>query len=542
LDAGFPQTCPTRLTTIGPGWDSPAVMPTVFRTVRRLAGAAALVLLGLASTACEEQTPDKKGPKSAADPAEQARIEQGKKLLSEADDAINVKKYDQARKFLVKAGELGVESQRFRVEEALEKVDKRQAKLWANEVAEDLSAKNCANVFKTLEEPLKRLADSEAFTRELHKLVGAEALACVQHEVDEKVLGQDYTGARKQANSEQTKTVLGQYAWKKLVTELEATITEGLRGQITSDLKAHKWTAAGEKVEALLKKGDATEEQAEVLFQNVREGVGPEIAQMAARALGQKDAPGVLKQVDALARAAHWVIMDAGVAALSVGVALPEDLAKKRAALAIWVEAQHQAMRPIARPELRWAHGRIAVTPPDNADAPSKRDIPHGTKVWLLGIGKGKALITTTDPAGARLVDLIDKAVGWAPTDRLVKQDTADWLVPDDQLKGQRVWGPLRPGDFWELGVVMNVVGHDITVQRLADGQNFKLPRAKLRSGRLAPGTRVLTFCVAKEQPAQIVEVPPSGRSAKLKCDGGQEKEEDLASLRSKPELLPTTR
>lgn len=79
-------------------------------------------------------------------------------------------------------------------------------------------------------------------------------------------------------------------------------------------------------------------------------------------------------------------------------------------------------------------------------------------------------------------------------------------------------------------------------VQRLADGQNFKLLCVKLRSGYFAPGTRVFTFCVAKDQPAQVVELPKTGRTAKLKCDGGQEKEEDLASLRSKPELLPPTK
>ena len=52
----------------------------------------------------------------------------------------------------------------------------------------------------------------------------------------------------------------------------------------------------------------------------------------------------------------------------------------------------------------------------------------------------------------------------------------------------------------------------------------------------------MLTFCVAKDQPAQVVEVPATARVAKLKCDGGQEKDEDLATLRSKPELLPPTR
>ena len=138
---------------------------------------------------------------------------------------------------------------------------------------------------------------------------------------------------------------------------------------------------------------------------------------------------------------------------------------------------------------------------------------------------------------------LLDTVTGWVATDRLAKENTADWLVPDDQLKGERVWGPLRPPEaLWELGVVMEVSGKDIGVQRLADGAPFKLTRQKLRNGRLAPGTKVITFCIAKDQPAQVVEVPPTGRSAKLKCDGGQEKEEDLASLRSKPELLPATK
>lgn len=87
-----------------------------------------------------------------------------------------------------------------------------------------------------------------------------------------------------------------------------------------------------------------------------------------------------------------------------------------------------------------------------------------------------------------------------------------------------------------------DVSGNDITVVRLADQVPFKVTRQKLRSGRLAEGTRVITFCTANGQPAKVMELPKAGRSAKLKCDSGEEKEEDLASLRSKPELLPPTK
>ena len=523
---------------------------TLFRPLGHLARAAslpvfALALAAAAAAGCEEE-PGKKGPATAVDPAEQGRIEQGRKLIAEAKDALNDKKYDQARKMLRQAAELNVESQRFEIEEATDKVDKRQAKLWANEVDEDFKTKKCANAFKQLSEPLKTLADSEAFTRELRRLVGADALKCLQDELDQRVLSSAYGDARKMINDADTRTVLGASAWKKLVAELEATILEAVRGQLAADLKARKWTQVAEKIDAAARKGDATEEQVAALIEGVREGVAPEIAAIATRSVTQRDAPAALRQVDQLIKLARWDIPEPGAdAAVDTGGgrALPEPLAVKRNSLAVWVEAQHLAMRSLGKPEARWTHGKVQIFPPTSAAAPSKRDLPHGTQVWILGMGKDRALVTTADPAGAPLAALLEKVIGWAATDRLAKESTADWLVPDEQLKGERVWGPLRPPDaLLELGVVVDVVGRDITVQRLADGQNLKLTRPKLRSGRLPPGTRVITFCVAKDQPAKVIEVPAPARVAKLKCDSGQEKEEDLASLRTRPELLPPTK
>lgn len=515
---------------------------SLLHAAARLAGAAALSALALAATACEE-TPDPKTPAQKIDPAEQARIEQGKKLIAEAETELADKQYDKARGMLKKAAELAVESQRFQVEEMLEKLDKRQAKLWANEVSEDLKSKNCEGAIKQLQEPIKKMGDSEAFTRELRKLVGGDVTSCLQAEVEAKIHAGDIPGARKIAAAEHTKTVLGQAMTAKLASEVESEVLEALRGRVEGDLKARKWAQASEKIEAAAKKGEATDDQVEELLEPLRDGVKPEIASLASRGVGQKDAAATLRQVDALVKMARWTPVEDGTAALQGTKALPEELAKKRVALAIWAEAQRLGMASAGRPEARFAHGKIAVTPPAQGDAPSKRDVPHGAQVWIVGVGKGKALITTNDPAGQKLADVLEKAAGWAPTDRLAKEKTLDWLVPDEQLKGERVWGPLRQGDAnWELGVVMEVHGRDFTVQRLADGQNVKLPRGKLRSGRLSPGTRVITFCIAKDQPAVVVEVPLAGRSAKLKCDGGQEKEEDLASLRSKPELLPATR
>jgi hypothetical protein len=515
---------------------------SLLTTLRTSIVLAAAVLAFVSAAACADETGEKKGPATpAVDPAEQARIDEGRKLIKQANDAYSEKAYDRVRKLLRQAAELNIESQRFEIEEAQERLDKKQAHMWANEVEETFKNKDCPGAFKQLHEPLKTLADSEAFTRELRKLVGADALKCAQDMVDQKTTAGAFADARKLTKDPQIVNVLGQKVAQKLGAELEVTITEALKGQIAADLRAHKWAAAVEKIDLASKKGDASDEEVNLLLQSVREGASPEIASLATKELGQNDAPAALRQIDQIAKTVRWAIAEPG--GVQTGAALPEELAKKREALAIWVEAQHLAFKPLTKPDDRWTHGKVQVFPAAKADAPSKQDIPHGTKVWILGTAKDKALVTTVDPAGARFLQLLDKVAGWAPAGRLVKENTSDWLVPDEQLSGQRVWAPLRPSEpLWELGVVVDVSGKEITVQRLADGQNVKLTRQKLRSGKLSPGTRVLTFCVAKEQPAQVVEVTPAGRSAKLKCDGGQEKEEDLASLRSKPEILPATK
>src|SRR5580698_9343719 len=123
--------------------------------------AVGLVSLGLVGgtlslTACEEETPEKKGPNTAVDPAEQARIDHGK---------------------------------------------------------------DCPGAFKQLAEPLKALAESEAFVHELRHLVGAPALKCAQEMIDQKVLGMAYADARKVLSDPQVVTVLGANAIKKLGAE-----------------------------------------------------------------------------------------------------------------------------------------------------------------------------------------------------------------------------------------------------------------------------------------------------------------------------------
>lgn len=516
-------------------------LPRISTSARAVLGAVSLALAAFGALGCGEPEPLKKGPSTAADPAEQARIEQGRKKIDDAGRAMNEKKYDRARKLLTEAAELAIESQRFEIETAIDKLDKREAKLWANEVADKFKEKDCDGAFKQLEEPIKS-HESETFTRELRRQVGGDALKCIQAVVDDKVLAATYGDARKLVDTPAAKIVLGPASWKKLTAELDATLLDAYKGHIADDIKARKWSAAVDKIDALVKNGDASPEQAAVLIEQVREGVGPEIASMSQKSLAQREAPKTLRDVDALIKLAKWETLAPDAAALAPEKALPPEIARKRDALAVWVEASRVQMKILKRPEKRWAHGRVPVFPAGKIDGESKRDLAHGAELWIIGTSKGKALITDVDPGAGPLTAQLEKASGWVPVDHLATEATVDWLVPDDQLKGQRVWGPLRKDEpTLELGVVAEVSPKEITVKRVADDAPVKVTRKQLRNGRLSPGTKVITFCTAKDQPAKVVETPLD-RTVKLKCDGGQEKEEVLASLRSKPELLPASK
>ncbi len=307
-------------------------LPRLPISARAVLGAVSLALAALGALGCGEPEPLKKGPSTAADPAEQARIEQGRKKIDDAGRAMNEKKYDRARKLLAEAAELAIESQRFEIETAVDKLDKREAKLWANEVADKFKDKDCDGAFTQLEEPIKS-HESETFTRELRRQVGADALKCIQAVVDDKVLAATYGDARKLVDTPAAKVVLGPTRLEEAHRRARCDAARRLQGQIADDIKAHKWSVAVDKIDALTKKGDATPEQAAVLIEQVRAGVGPEIAAMAQKSLAQREAPKTLRDVDALIKIAKWEALAPDAAALAPGRRCPR---RSRRSATLW--------------------------------------------------------------------------------------------------------------------------------------------------------------------------------------------------------------
>lgn len=513
----------------------------VLRSTRLAIAAIAAVAALAGATGCAEGT-GRIEPAPAADRAEEGRIQVSRKHLDDGSLAIDEKRYAEARKLLGEAKALGIESHRFEISALSEKLDKREAKIQANEALERLDDKECADAFKDLAAQMEAL-ESDVFNHEVRKLISKQAVACVSATIDERTTAGKFAEARAVVDADATRTVLGDAAWKKLSAELGETITEAIAGQLAEDLKAKRWGQAVDSLEASVKKGDATEAQARAILARIRAAAAPELTADATRALGARDAAAALKAIDAAIAKLGWQPMGPDAAPLAQDKALPEELGRKHVALSVWVETQRLKMKPLKKPEKRWSHGKVAVLPAANAGGESRRDLKPSTEVWVLGQTKDLALVTMGDPGSASLPAALDKVLGWVAVQRLAPEATLEWLPPDDQLKGERVWGPLRDKQpTLELGVVDTVSGGDITVKRLSDDAPIKVTRKQLRSGRLAQGTKVLAFCKAEGEVATVAELLPGARMARIQCEGGMQKEESLASLRTKPEFLPPSK
>jgi len=182
------------------------------------------------------------------------------------------------------------------------------------------------------------------------------------------------------------------------------------------------------------------------------------------------------------------------------------------------------------RPSVRWftaLAAAVCVLP--GTSAPAAADVPDAR----ADDGSHVVAQTTVD-GDARVLDLTVRSTGvgaYAMVRLILPQNWAGGRWPAVYLLA----GETRLQDYrgWSANT---------DVRRLADDAEIKLPRKQLRSGRLAPGTKVLALCKSENEPATIIDVPPAGRVARIQCDGGMQKEEPLASLRSRPDLLPRSR
>jgi len=493
---------------------------------------ATVVCLGATTVACGPPPPPKK-VESAEERADKEKFNKAKQLIDKSNAAYGDKDFDKARKLLREANEMGVEALTFQIKEETEKVDKRHAKLWSNEVEETLKEGDCKGAFGQLAGPMQDL-ESDVFDKEVRRLIGQDLVKCLQSKLEAATGAGKFAEARSLMMHGDTKTVLGATAHKKMLAMLEESILETLKTGIAEPIAVKRWADAARLSDDAVKKGDTNAEGGKALLSMVRDGLAPEVAVLARRNVGQRDAAKALGEVDALIKLVMW-----DVDAVKEN-APPEDVVKARQALTTWIEAQRLKMKPEKKPEKRFTHGKVALLPAGKSDAPSKRDLTPAMPVWIIGHAKDLALVTDVDPGKASPEVLFEKAIGWAPLGRLATKNTTDWLPPDDQMPGLRVWAPLRADEpNLELGTVASVKGQDVMVKRLADDKEIKVKKGVLRLGRIVPGMKILALCQAKMQITLVEEMLLDQRSVKLVCEGGLRKDEVLPGLRVRPEDLP---
>ncbi|HMY21468.1 MAG TPA: hypothetical protein PKA58_34330, partial [Polyangium sp.] len=167
-------------------------------SIRRLVIAGArlttLLWLGASLTACPPPPPPKK-VESAEERAEKEKYNKAKQLIDKANVAFGDKEFDKARKLLREANEMQIDSLTFQLKEEMEKVDKRHAKLWANEAEDALQEGDCKAAFAQLASPMRDL-ESDVFDKELRKNVGSALVKCLQGKLDSLTGSGNYAGAR----------------------------------------------------------------------------------------------------------------------------------------------------------------------------------------------------------------------------------------------------------------------------------------------------------------------------------------------------------
>ncbi len=497
---------------------------------------ATMACLGSVVVACGPP-PAPKPVESAEERAEKDKYRKAKALMDKADVAYGDKDFDKARKLLREANEMQVDSLTFQIKEEIEKVDKRHAKLWANEVDETLKEGDCKGAFAQLASPMQDL-ESDVFNKELRHLAGSDLVKCLQVKLDASTGAGKFADARSFMMLGDVKTFLGAGPHKKMLATLEESILEALKTGIAEPISAKRWVDAARVAEEAVQKGDTNAEGGKALLAMVRQGLTPEVAGLAQRNIGQRDAAKVLVEIDGLIKLVAWDIEVAGKENSA-----PDLVVRKRQALTTWIEAQRVRFKPEKKPERRFTHGKVSVRPSGNSEASSKRDLNPATVVWIIGHAKDLALVTDVDPGTAAVEALFEKAVGWVPMGRLATKNTVDWLPPDDQMVGLRVWAPLRADEpNLELGTIASTKGQDVVVKRLADDKEITVKKGVLRLGRIEPGLKILTQCQAKMQITLVEEMMKDQRSVKLVCEGGIRKDEVLPGLRVRPEDLPVAK
>ena len=509
----------------------------------RVALCALLPCVALALPACGGEAASSKGAESGASSpaATKDAKERHEKVMAKLDEARAALKSDgpgRAREIATEARHLAGGMDFDRVMAVLAQIDKEEVKLLGAETKQLVSGQKCKEALDGVAAAVKK-STSKTFIDGLRAATEEQLVGCLRADVDQAIDNGEFAEARGLVEGASATVALRDAAWKELHDKLRDGIIARLSAKIDPDLKAARFADAVAKIDAAVAKGDVGPDEQEDALENIRKITGPRHLAAMKAAIGQPARSEVpLQQLDELVRLLKWND-------------LPKDVAQTRQALGVWVQVAKLHAAPTPKPALRWTYGRVELHRPDDSASDATKVVASAKKVWVLAVGAGLSLVSVDEPAdGLSLEDRMLAADGWAETKQLEAVDTIDWLLPGDEIKGQRVFGPFgrdKTDHGYYLGIAQGADGGNVQVKRLTDDQVVTAPRSALRSGRIVPGMKVLTTCASalKVEQATIEREVPQAKglpNVRVNCPGSGPKDEVLGGITTKPEWLPPRR
>lgn len=477
-------------------------MRKTFR-MRRLVLAASLALSCVFAPACGAPPPPPKTSSELprANPAIDhdggVDVTTARKLLARAEQELSKKSYKAAKRLIGQAEPFADETVREEIRVLRQKLDETVAAELSPPVLEQAKSGAC-----------QQAAEAVALIAKAHK--GTTVVRFVREQVSKPILDCllkqleiDVSVARDLAEIRAVKTALTRLDYQQWDAKLDETIVGAMVETLQEPLERRAWAAALEKLDELVERKEAGAREVSRVMRVVRAGVTDDVMKRTNAGIGSTVGAGtLLRDVDALLAFGRWTEEDP----------IPEVLKERREEAAMWSICASQGCSLVS-PEPSWAYGKLEPRPVlDLAGKPGK-PIKHARKVWRLTGGQKMVLIADRDPGALDGVGpRISAAVGWVPAGSLSSADTAERLPPTDSIVGTRVWGPLRgASNDWEVGVVRDVKGAELVIERVSDGKSTSLQRGDVRFGTLRPGTKVLALCVhpIRLEPAEIDKFIP---------------------------------
>jgi hypothetical protein len=420
----------------------------------------------------------------------------------------------------------------------LEQIDRADVRQTSQETKAlmDLGAEGCAKaielVSRTLGEQPSALLLRDLRAQTLQLLTG-----CASAAIDEGVSSGNFVTARKILTSDATKRAIGEESQHALALDFHDKASSYILERIKPELDARQWESAFDRLAAWGQGGNAGEGELETARQHARDRITSDILSRATAALGGKDAPHVLADIDRALK-------------LFAAMNVSQELASMRELLATWIECDRLKCKAESRPTLVYSLGRNPLLPGPSIAQAAVETLPNASHLWIIARAQKLALVAREEPKDKTWKSRLSIAKGWVDIAALKTQDTTEWIASGKALEGERVWLPGgRDDKLYLLGLVVSVDGQSVTVKKVSDGTTVTLRQDELRAGNLSPGLRVLAFCndQLNATEGKVDALSAAGGSVRVLCPSGdgkdeRAKEEVLGTLRARLEWLPLRR